>query len=360
MTTITEPPTLALESAIKAVDEAREQIQDLTEEVETAQQRASETKTFIAAAELEYQNAEARYLVLKELLEKQDRLEDQLEAARSELEEAKEVEKSVTNCRTALKKVTGAAERFVAKVRTVADEIDAVANKLDEQEREAPPGHKAGLHNAARSVHGLHNRLAADHETLRNELHTAQNDYDAVPEITGVAELQRRVDRLEEDLRSAKAERKGKLPAVSASDLKKAKADRDNAELARRQAPEADRAAQADLRAKQGELTEAQTGYAEAVAAFEQVEGEFINHIEVSEPDTTGWATARAVLQPGMEIPEGYVLRWRAGGAPMKPDNGIGQMVRIDANALPLGNTAVEATIDRLKRTNQEERDTDD
>jgi hypothetical protein len=31
----------------------------------------------------------------------------------------------------------------------------------------------------------------------------------------------------------------------------------------------------------------------------------------------------------------------------MKPETGIGETVRIDANALPVGDTAVEVTIER-------------
>jgi len=346
MTTMTEPPKQALESAIQAVDDAHEQVQDLTKEMETAQQRAGETKNLVAAADLESRNAEARYLVLSELLDKQNQLAVQLAAAEAELQQAKKIETSVTKSRAALKKATDAAKRFVTSAEKAAIGLQDLAEKLDADANEAPEGHKAALRNAARTVRGQQTTLAREHDTLQGELTTATSDYEAVPDITGVEELEKTVERLKEELRSAKAKEKGK-PAVNESDREKAKADWDNAELARRRAPEAEQTAQADLHAKQAELAEAKKGHAKAVKKFEQVEGEFIDRIEVSEPDATGWATARAVLKPGMEIPENYVLRWQADGAPMKPDTGIGPVVRIDANALPVGDTAIEATIER-------------
>jgi DNA repair exonuclease SbcCD ATPase subunit len=346
MTAMSDPPEQRLEDAIKAVDEAREQVQGQAKEVETAQQRASETKNLVAAAELESRNAEARYLVLNELLDKQNQLADQLDAAEKELERAKEIDTSVTKSRAALKKVIDDVKRFVASVKRSADEFGKLAEKLDADEAAAPPGQKAKLHSAARSVHGQHTKLVSEHAALQRELDTATSDYEAVPSIAGVEELKAKVDRLKQELRSAKAKERGK-PAVSESDREKAKADWDNAELARRQAPEAERAAQADLHARQAALAGARTDHAEAVAAFEKVEGEFIDRIKVTEPDATGWATARAVLKPGMEIPDGYILRWQASGAPMDPDTGIGEVVRINANALPVGDTAIEATIER-------------
>ncbi len=356
MTMITESPKQALKFAIKAVEEANQLVERLNDRVQKAQNRANDTKNFVAAAELEYQNADARFLVLKELLEKQDLLEDKLADAEEELSQAKEIEKSVNRTRTALEKVTGAAQRLVNSAETAVTGLDDLTKKLDNHAKEAQEGYKAPLRNAHRSVGGLYAKLATEHGMLQSELDTARRDYEAVPEITGVAELQEKVDRLKEELHSVKTEQKGKHPAVSSADLEKAKADRDNARLILDQAPEAERAAQADLRAKQAELAEAENGYAGAVNAFEQVEQEFIDRIEVSEPGPTGWAIARAYLT--QEIPGGYVVRWQAGGAPMKPETGIGVMSRpdpgappvatisIDANALPVGDTPVEATIE--------------
>jgi chromosome segregation ATPase len=358
MTAMTESSEEALKFAIKAVDETNQLVERLNDRVQNAQKRVNETKNFVAAAELEYQNADAKFLVLKELLEKQDLLEDKLADAEEELSQAKEIEKSVTRTRAALEKVTGAAQRFVNSAETAVTGLAELTQKLDADADKAEEGHKAPLRNAARSVSGLHTKLATEHRTLQSELDTARRDYDAVPEITGVAELQEKVTRLKQELRSVKAEHKGKHPAVSSADLEKAEAGRGNARLILDQAPEAELAAQADLRAKQAELDDAENGHAKAVNAFEQVEQQFIAQIVVSDPDPTGWAIARAYLT--QNIPGGYVVRWQAGGAPMKPETGIGVLSRpdpgappvvtisIDANALPVGNTQIEATIEKL------------
>jgi hypothetical protein len=342
MTTLTESPDQRLELSIDEVDKANRRIKRLNQAVQEAKTRASDAQNFVAAAALEYQNADARFLVLTELREKQGKLAD----AQRELLQAQEMENSVNRTLAALRKATAAAERLVASAETAVTGLDGLQKDLAADAEAAPNGHKAPLTNAARKVGGLRTNLARQRDKLKEELATATADYEAIPEITGVAELQKDVADREADLHSDRPE-SAKRPAASSADLEKATADRDNAQLVKDQAAQADQDAQADLRAKQAELADAQTAYAEAVAMFEQVEEQFIDRIVVSEPDATGWATARAVLKPDMTIPAGYKLRWQAGGADMEELDSQALAVRIDANALPVGNTAVEATIER-------------
>src|SRR5271165_5884172 len=128
MTTIAEIPETAeapeegLKSALDGITYARQLIKDRREDLNDAQKRADETKGFTAAASLEFNNAEARYLVLvnsrdyaaaeaKDQQEKHDRLADKLAAAEEELARAVVFEDWVKKAKTALNKVTGAAGR---------------------------------------------------------------------------------------------------------------------------------------------------------------------------------------------------------------------------------------------------------
>jgi len=360
MTTIAEIPETAeapeegLKSALDGITYARQLIKDRREDLNDAQKRADETKGFTAAASLEFNNAEARYLVLvnsrdyaaaeaKDQQEKHDRLADKLAAAEEELARAVVFEDWVKKAKTALNKVTGAAGRWdtragnaVKKLQETAQGLKTAAGKAGEN--------RADLANAEQSVEKEHDALNNGLITLRDDLAAAKQDVQAVPEVPGLAELRRAVTKFRKDLGELDAGQKQRHATVSAADVRKAKEDRDNAQRVLEEAPDAERAAQMDLATKQAALDEALAGLSTAVAAFEAVERDYIDQIEVSEPDATGWATARALLTRA--IPDGYVLRWQAGGAPMRPETGIGKTVRIDANALPVGNTVVEVTIE--------------
>lgn len=74
----------------------------------------------------------------------------------------------------------------------------------------------------------------------------------------------------------------------------------------------------------------------------------FVRRIDVSEPDTSGKATATAVLRKGWTIPDGYRFYWKAGDAEVErktPDDKKWLSVRIDASTLPIGDTTVEAIL---------------
>jgi len=345
MTTLTESPEDALKSAIMDVEEANQWVARRKGAMQKAQTRANDAQNFVVAAALEYQNADARFLVLQELFEKQNLLESNLADAEEELEHAKATQSSVSKTLAALKKATAAAQKLVDGTATAVTELGTLQASLASAAEEAPNGHKAPLTNAARKVNTLHTRLGTERDKLQKELDAASADYDAVPALTGVKDLEDRVAALRKKLDAVNAE-KGKGPAVTKADVEKAEVDRNNAQLLNDQAPQAAQDAQDDLRAKQTELSGAQTTYNAAVQAFEQVEEKFIDRIVVSDPDATGWALARAVLKPDITIPAGYQLQWQAGGAPITyPDKDSTLTVRIDANALPVGDTSVTATI---------------
>ncbi len=352
----TETPEEALNSALGGIADACQLIKDRRRDRNTAQERADETKGFTAAAQLEFNNAEARYRVLvnsrdyaameaKGQEEDRDRLADKLAAANEEVARAQAFEDWVKSAKTALNKARTSAGRWATRAGKAVGGLEGTASSLENAANTASKECQPDLSRAQRSVQNEHNALDKEVGVLRQNLDAVEHDIQAVPEVPGLAELRAKAAKLQKDLDELDARQKRRQPSVSAADVRKAEEDRDNARRALQEAPEAESAAQADLAAKQTALDEAHTTLSAAKAAFEVVEREFIAQIEVNEPDATGWATARAQLK--RPIPEDYILRWQAGGAPMKPETGIGKTVRIDANALPVGDTAVEVTIER-------------
>jgi hypothetical protein len=345
MTTLTESPEDALKSAISTVDETNQWVKNMTDGLQKAQTRASDAQNFVAAADLEYQNADAKFLVLQELFDKQNQLAGQLADAENDAAQAKATQSSINKTLAALKRATAAAQKLASSAQTAVDDLGTLHAALTTAAAARPNGQKSELTNAARKVETLQKRLSTEQKKLTNELATANADYAAVPPITGIKELDAKVASLKKELQSAKLD-KGKGPVISKADVDKAKADRDSAQLLKDQAPATAQDAQAEVSAKQSELYGAQTAYNAAVKAFEQVEEKFIDKIVVTGPDATGFATATAVLKPGMTIPDGYKLQWQTGGAPITyPTEGSTLQVKIDANALPIGNTPISATI---------------
>lgn len=352
----TETPQEALKSALDAIADARQLIQDTRRDRNTAQERADETKGFTAAAQLEFNNAEARYLVLvnsrdyaaleeKEQQEEYDRLAEKLAAVKAEIALAHALEDWVKQAKAALNKTTTSAKQWATRAGKSVGALQKTAKALETAANTASKECQPDLSRAQRSVQEEHDALNGDVDVLRQNLDAVKGEVEAVPEVPRLAELRANATKLQKDLDALGAKQKRRQPSVTVADVHKAEEDRDNARRALEDAPNAERAAQADLAAKQAALDEAHTTLSAANAAFEAAEREFIAQIDVTEPDATGWATARARLK--RPIPDGYILRWQAGGAPMKPETGIGETVRIDANALPVGDTAVEVTIER-------------
>jgi chromosome segregation ATPase len=328
--------------------------------VEQAQQRADALEGFTAAAEHEFNNAEARYRVLDErvkfadaeadeLKKEHDRLQDKLRDAEAELSQVEDIENSVKNSRAALDRVTGAAGRWVDIAGTAVNALKQTATALQDAANKAYGGQKSVLSNAYQIVQSQHDELDKTLGALGTSLGTAKRDVQAVPDVVGLARLQTKVKSLKKDLAAVEDKQKDRHPAVSVADLEKAKAERSQAQLVLQQAPEAEQAAQADLRAKEAQLTDATADRVTVIDELDRIQREeFIAAIEVSDPDATGWATGRAVLKTGIKIPDGYRLHWEAGGAPVVRETPTGERVRIDARTLPTGDTDVVARLERV------------
>jgi chromosome segregation ATPase len=368
MTTTTEPPKEALSLALERVKAAQQLVNTRSEELGRAQARANALDGFPAAAQLESDNAEARWRVLDEsakiaeaekkgLRERHDLLQERLSNAEAELSRAKAIEDSIQESRSALEnitgtdKATGSAGQWVDSAQQAVTALGTTATKLNEAANTAPEGHKKDLRSACQTVQAQQRALTERLGTLQSELQEAKRKIQAVPSITGLAALQDTITTLQTELASVEAEQEAKHPAVSGADLTKAKTERDNAQLALQEAPEAQRAAQVDLRGRQAELKAAQTGLTVAQNELDKVQQDFVEAIRVSAPDANGWALGRAVLKPGMEIPNGYRLGWTAGGAHVELEDKQGLRVRIDTATLPPGDTDVTARLESLSAT---------
>jgi chromosome segregation ATPase len=323
MATITETREKELETAVEEVDDANRDVDTRQSEVEAAQRRAREMEGFPAAAQLEYDNAEARYRVLdesakstdahqKDLRDKLDRLQNQLTAAEEELAGAKALEASV--------KVISVATQLITSAKEAESTLPATAR----------------------------NSLGKTLDTLQTELDAAQRKVEDVSDVPNVKELQKKVSSLKRERTKTQNQQKAEHPTVSSEDLQQAKSERNNARLQLQEAPEAVRVAQADLDAKQAKLAEAKEAQKAALDRLDKVQAEYVARIMVGTPDANGMARARALLKPGKAIPDGFRLGWQAGGAPVRRTDEQGLEVIIDATTLPPGVTDVVAHLERI------------
>jgi hypothetical protein len=301
---ITATPEEMLAAALDEVDRRSARLERRRRADEGGQQRATAVSGLAAAAQRFFENADAKYRVLSH---------------------TGDIEEPVHGVPAAPHKVTDAAGRLASGAGTAVAALEVLEADLDAAASAAPEGHKARLRSAARSVHRGRTALAREHDTLLRELETIRRDCEAASAWAGG----------------------GRLGAADATDLDQVRAERDRAQLALSQAPEVERAAQANLRARQAELAEAQADYAVAEAALDSAESHFIDRIELTGPDAQGLVDAQVLLK--QPLPAGYQVRWAidAGMVVEAADT----RVLIDVRALPPGNHAITAHLYRVQAT---------
>jgi hypothetical protein len=298
---ITATPEETLAAALDEVDRRSARLERRRKAEEAAQHRATTVSGLAAAAQRFFENAEAKYRVLSQ---------------------TEDIEEPVHDFTTALQKVTDAAGRLASSAGTAVAALEGLEADLVAAASAAPEGHKARLRNAARSVHRGRTALAKEHDILLRELDTIRRDCEAAPARAGEGRL-------------------------GAADLDQARAERHRAQLALSQAPEVERAAQANLRARQAELAEAQADYAVAEAALDSVESNFIDRIELTGPDAQGLVDAQVLLK--QPLPAGYQVRWAIDAKRVTEQ--ADTRILIGVRTLPPGSHTLTAHLYRVQTT---------
>jgi chromosome segregation ATPase len=350
----------ALRHAFDEIDRSNRLAADARRAQAEAQKRADSAQALQAAAQVQLKNAEAKYSVLARSVELAAPDIEILQAryAEREVELAAAVEEhritevqaaTVEQARSALREVFRAVQDAA---RNATQAIDALIRSVDDIQRlPAAALRVAAVRNMLEDLQGRHRGLLEQRSQYEPALPELETAIEALRvEVTSaeyLRSLSARRERLERDMVAIGSELRAKLPGVDPDDLRSAKNDRDAAKFATEEAPRAVQRAQVELQMASDSLAQAQERQQAAQNQFATVHAEFVPGIEVSAPNAAGLVTARAQLPQG--IPEGYTLRWQAGAASVVPETG--DAVSIDTSQLPVGDTAIVATLERQPKT---------
>jgi chromosome segregation ATPase len=352
MTTTTSNTTLAPEEALRQAFLDRDDADNAVAEHEAARaeaQKKSEAASALhEAAQVELKNVKARYNVLVKSAELASPEVTALEHARNErtselsrtTAEIQQVE-SVRRSLSSMEALVQAAEVWLGQAseatRTLRESADAV-------DRFRPGGATAArLANIHDALGNLHNQLEERLGGLSSAHQRLRTDTGKFPAAVSPAEhlaaLERKKQQLERELAGINRELEEKYPGVDPRHLQEAQKALDAANQAAQEGPKAVQRAEAEIHQASDSLARAQERRQAAQDRIDQASREFVEGIQVEEPDASGWATARALLKQDMKIPKGYKLVWEVEGASVDPLDDAGEKVRIDATRLRVGAT---------------------
>jgi chromosome segregation ATPase len=361
MTTTTSDTTLAPEEALRQAFQDRDDADKAVTEHEAAkaeaQKKAEAANALHAAAQIELKNVKARYNVLAKRAELASPEIAALEHARNErtselsrtTAEIQQVQ-AVRESLSSMDVLVQAAEIWLGQATEATGTLRESANAVD---RFRPGGATAArLANIHDELDGLHSQLEERLGALSSAHQQLRTDISASPVATSpathLATLQTKQQRLERELAEINGELEEKYPGVDPRQRQEAQKALDTANQAAQEGPKAVQRAEAEIYQISDSLTRAQERRHAAQDRIDQASREFIEGIQVEEPDASGFATARALVRPGMKIPEGYKLSWEAAGARVEPEDDAGEKVRIDATRLRIGDTVeVRASLQR-------------
>lgn len=320
------------------------------------QKRVDAAQALLAAAQIQFKNAEARYSVLarstelaapeiKALRARRAEQQSEFDLTERELQTARDQAERAERAQGELRELF---RRIQEAATEAALAVEAVSRSADDLQNLPPAALKtAAVKNVIDEVRTRHRDLQerrARYEPVLRDLETAIETLRlGLPAAEYLRSLTARRDRLERDLAETERELLAKQPDVDPADLAKAEDDLRAAKRAADDAPRAVQRAQAEFQMATDSLAQAERRQQAAQNELDAAEAEFVAGIEVSAPNAAGFVTAKARLI--QDIPAGYTLRWQAAGAPVEP--ATGEAVRIDTNPLPVGDTRIEAQLVR-------------
>lgn len=349
-TTTTRAPGEVLDQALQDLAHANHRVAECGRAQSTAQKRVEEVGGLEEAARVELENAKAKHRVLTEadrLAREEQRTEHLKRTARETTLEVARKEFQDADKAQAMQKAAADVLEVADTWKTRAEGFREAADALERLRAEGATA--ARLRNELEGLAPRHRQLQEQHQQLEGALGRLRSAVAgfaaATPSAEKVAELDQKVKELEGQAPGGEKS-KGKKPIVDQDDLEEAGEDLRAAEAASELAPALVRRAEMELQFANDSLAGAKELQRAAEQGRDAAENAFILAMVVSEPDDKGIVTARARLQPGMEIPPGYALRWTAADDLVTPSTGSEFLV--DTNKLPVGNTMISVHIVRL------------
>ncbi|MGO9220826.1 MAG: hypothetical protein ACLP5E_24160 [Streptosporangiaceae bacterium] len=345
------------------MNDANQAVHKASNALDAAQQAAQNGVQLQQDAQSESKNAEARYTVLvaksgelvppeiARLRDEHTKLQGDLLGIDLEIQQAAQDERNESQATRTIEEFSGVAQEWMTRAADAVLVIRECAAMVEEA-RPRPP-------TPARWRH-IGDRLSECHVSFSEQIEAVISSYDllqaAMAAISLASSRQERLSGLiakkqstEEELTRVRSTLAEKDQTVDPALVRYVTEEHAVAEQAAKEAPNVMQRTQAAASESAAQLASAQEWQKQARQNFDNVESKIITAIDVSKPNAAGWVKATAHLAQKLS-PLLYKLHWEAGGADVRNvqeagGTGLTETVLIDTNMLPLGDTAVTASI---------------
>lgn len=351
----------ALEKAFTDLNNANQAVKEASDALDTAQKAAQNGIQLQQDAQSESKSAEARYTVLvaksSELLppeivrlrDEHTKLQGDLLGIDREIQQAREDERKESQAKRTLDEFAAIAQEWMTRATDAVLVIRECAAMVEETRTGTP----------ATRLRNVRDRLNEFHVSFSEQIEAVTSSHDLLQAALAAISLTSSGQERLSGLIAKKQSTEGELARVRSTLAEKHQAvdpalvqhvtdEHVIAAQAAKEAPKVMKQAQAAASERTSQLASAQESQNQAQENLDNVESQIITAIDVGEPNAAGWVKATAHLaQP---LPSDYQLQWGAGGAdvrkvPEADGKGLTETVLIDTNMLPLGDTAVTASI---------------
>ncbi len=353
----------ALGNAFTDLDKANQAVQKASDALDTAQQAAQNGVQLHQDAQSESKSAEARYAVLVaksgelvppeivRLRDEQTKLRGDLLGIDREIQQAAQDEQNESQAKRMLDEFAAVAQEWMTRAADAVLVLRESAVMMEEARPRQPT--PARMRQMGERLSGFHVSFSEQTEAVTSSYARVQAALAAISMTSSGRErlsgLIAKKHSTEEELTRVRSTLAEKHQAVDPALVRYVTEEHAVAEQAAKEAPNVMQRAQAAVNESTGQLASAQEWQKQARENLDNVESQIITAIDVSKPNATGWVTATAHLAQPLP-PHLYKLQWGAGGADVRnvqqtDETGLTETVLIDTNMLPLGDTAVTASI---------------
>ena len=357
MTAPTMRPEEALRQAFDELDQANRLVEEQSMAQAEAQKQVAKTSALQTETQHQLKNAEAKYRVLlgsaelaapdiQALQARYAERERDLDVTLEELEVAEVEAENARRSRQALEELTAAEGAWLETARDVALILRRSADRCDT----VSPGAavRAALRGIAQELHDHHTQFQDRLGELEQVLQQMRMAAEGLPMVTvtpaHLIRLTAKRELLERELAEIGDALTAKQANVDVQHLQEAKTELIALRRTAEEVPKAVQGAQYKLQMATDSLKQAENSRQDRAEQLRQWSKErIVPGIEVIAPNAAGFVTAQAQL--AYQIPEGYTLRWQVGEALV--ESATGEKISIDARKLPIGDTAIEANLER-------------
>ncbi|HEY7430561.1 MAG TPA: hypothetical protein VH641_07500 [Streptosporangiaceae bacterium] len=354
-----------LNSAFEEVEKAGKELKKSKHREQDAQTQVANTSGLAAAASRELKNVEARYRVLaqsheiRHAQEAADAWEDPAQSLAQMVEKAKswltKAQRTADTITTSVRDANKAAaeptpktkEALERHAKDLGDELPELKDELSEIEAE--------VETASRHVEGWSRPgpAASKREPPGEEGSPGETEPSALTEAPA-SRMPRQPAKKQGQRRRNAAGRYVADAAEAVAGSQAGRCDTDlEKELAKAQqvadeAPRITRRAQERLTLAREDREAAEKRLQEAEVSQDNVVREFIEGIDLSEPDAAGVVTAEAIMK--QELPPGYRLHWSFRAGDLVIDQ-IGESITVPTGEMPTGSYDIVMRVERESMT---------